>query len=185
MKATRWPPSRRAIRRWQRKKPHWTLIEVDLRDPCRTSPTSKPRSSRGFAPLLHEDNFTAWRRSEAGEAVQYRQAVVRIRPWRSRGRLRRKPISSSSNEFKTEAAHQGYIEPHACLATYSEDGSSELWCCTQGHFHGARHLCRPARHIGLAPAGHRVGNRRWISAARRRSIWSPSRSPCRANPAGQ
>jgi len=36
--------------------------------------------------------------------------------------------------FKTEAAHQGYIEPHACLATYSEDGSSELWCSTQGHF---------------------------------------------------
>ncbi len=37
-------------------------------------------------------------------------------------------------EFKTEAAHQGYIEPPACLASYSKDGSSELWCTTQGHF---------------------------------------------------
>src|SRR6185503_20937453 len=36
--------------------------------------------------------------------------------------------------FKTEAAHQGYIEPHACLASVSPDGSGELWVCTQGHF---------------------------------------------------
>jgi CO/xanthine dehydrogenase Mo-binding subunit len=36
--------------------------------------------------------------------------------------------------FKTEATHQGYIEPHACLASVSTDGSGELWVCTQGHF---------------------------------------------------
>ena len=36
--------------------------------------------------------------------------------------------------FKTEATHQGYIEPHACLATMSTDGSAELWVCTQGHY---------------------------------------------------
>ncbi len=36
--------------------------------------------------------------------------------------------------FKTEATHQGYIEPHACLASVAQDGSAELWCCTQGHF---------------------------------------------------
>ncbi len=37
-------------------------------------------------------------------------------------------------EFKTEATHQGYIEPHAALASMSVDGSAEIWCCTQGHF---------------------------------------------------
>ena len=37
--------------------------------------------------------------------------------------------------FKTEATHQGYIEPHACLAQLGGDGKGELWCCTQGHFH--------------------------------------------------
>ena len=37
-------------------------------------------------------------------------------------------------EFETKAVHQGYIEPHACVANYSEDGSAELWCTTQGHF---------------------------------------------------
>ena len=37
--------------------------------------------------------------------------------------------------FRTEATHQGYIEPHACLAQLGGDGKGELWCCTQGHFH--------------------------------------------------
>ena len=36
--------------------------------------------------------------------------------------------------FLTEAAHQGYIEPHACLASIGPDGHADLWCCTQGHF---------------------------------------------------
>ncbi|MEM7745006.1 MAG: xanthine dehydrogenase family protein molybdopterin-binding subunit [Pseudomonadota bacterium] len=42
--------------------------------------------------------------------------------------------------YKTEAAHQGYIEPHACLASLGPDGRGELWCSTQGHFF-ARNLC--------------------------------------------
>jgi CO/xanthine dehydrogenase Mo-binding subunit len=36
--------------------------------------------------------------------------------------------------YKTEATHQGYIEPHACLATMGPDGQADLWCCTQGHY---------------------------------------------------
>ena len=42
--------------------------------------------------------------------------------------------------FKTEAAHQGYIEPHACLASMTPDGKADLWCCTQGHYN-VRALC--------------------------------------------
>ncbi len=38
------------------------------------------------------------------------------------------------DHFRTEATHQGYIEPHACLAQMGGDGKGELWCCTQGHF---------------------------------------------------
>ena len=37
-------------------------------------------------------------------------------------------------EFDTEPVHQGYIEPHACAASVTEDGQAELWCCTQGHY---------------------------------------------------
>ncbi len=36
--------------------------------------------------------------------------------------------------YKTGQAHQGYIEPHACVASYSPDGSADMWVCTQGHF---------------------------------------------------
>jgi CO/xanthine dehydrogenase Mo-binding subunit len=36
--------------------------------------------------------------------------------------------------YKTEQTHQGYIEPHACLASVGPDGSGELWVTTQGHF---------------------------------------------------
>ncbi len=36
--------------------------------------------------------------------------------------------------YKTEQTHQGYIEPHACLASVNPDGTAELWVTTQGHF---------------------------------------------------
>lgn len=42
--------------------------------------------------------------------------------------------------FKTAATHQGYIEPHACLATMGADGRGELWCCTQGQYN-VRAIC--------------------------------------------
>jgi CO/xanthine dehydrogenase Mo-binding subunit len=36
--------------------------------------------------------------------------------------------------YRTEQTHQGYIEPHACLASVGPDGQGELWVTTQGHF---------------------------------------------------
>ena len=36
--------------------------------------------------------------------------------------------------FVTPMVHQGYIEPHACVASYTEDGKGTVWCSTQGHF---------------------------------------------------
>lgn len=42
--------------------------------------------------------------------------------------------------FTTAATHQGYIEPHACLAAMNADGKADLWCCTQGQYN-VRALC--------------------------------------------
>ncbi len=42
--------------------------------------------------------------------------------------------------FTTAATHQGYIEPHACLAQMNSDGKGEVWCCTQGHYN-VRAVC--------------------------------------------
>lgn len=36
--------------------------------------------------------------------------------------------------FSVAAAHQAYIEPHACVASVNAAGHVELWCCTQGQF---------------------------------------------------
>ncbi len=36
--------------------------------------------------------------------------------------------------YRTPTVHQGYIEPHACVARINEDGMATVWCSTQGHF---------------------------------------------------
>src|SRR5699024_11059962 len=51
--------------------------------------------------------------------------------------------------FRTAAAHQGYIEPHACLASLTSDGRGELWVCTQGHF-VVRNICADLLSIDAA-----------------------------------
>ena len=56
-------------------------------------------------------------------------------------------------EFDTKPVHQGYIEPHACLASVSEDGQAELWCSTQGQFI-VRSFC--AKLLGMEQSKLRV-----------------------------
>jgi CO/xanthine dehydrogenase Mo-binding subunit len=56
-------------------------------------------------------------------------------------------------EFATAPVHQGYIEPHACVASVSEDGQAELWCTTQGQFI-VRSFC--AKLLGMDLAKLRV-----------------------------
>lgn len=55
--------------------------------------------------------------------------------------------------YTTEATHQGYIEPHACLAQLGEDGKGEMWVCTQGQWY-IRKMC--ATVLGLDAAQLRV-----------------------------
>ena len=38
------------------------------------------------------------------------------------------------HEFTTETVHQGYIEPHACVASMSADGMATVWSSSQGQF---------------------------------------------------
>jgi CO/xanthine dehydrogenase Mo-binding subunit len=37
-------------------------------------------------------------------------------------------------EFRTASVHQGYIEPHAAVALWNEDGRLKIWTATQGSF---------------------------------------------------
>ncbi len=84
------------------------------------------------APLVHEDVFTAGidpkpkkpsnvaKRSEYGHGdveKGFKQADFIV-----------------ERRYRTEQTHQGYIEPHACVASYNADGTADMWVCTQGHF---------------------------------------------------
>ena len=55
--------------------------------------------------------------------------------------------------FKTPSVHQGYIEPHACLASMTSDGKADLWCCTQGQYN-VRTIC--AQILGIEVSKLRV-----------------------------
>ena len=57
------------------------------------------------------------------------------------------------DSFVTEATHQGYIEPHACLASLGADGKGELWCTTQGHWYAQKYC---ATLLGIETAQLRV-----------------------------
>src|SRR5262249_19440171 len=106
---------------------------------------------RPGAPLLHDDLFTVGvdpkpdKPSNVAKRVEITLGDVEA------GFAKADVIVE--REFKTAPVHQGYIEPHAALGTVSEDGSAELWCCTQGHFIVRAHC---ARLLGLDIAKIRV-----------------------------
>jgi CO/xanthine dehydrogenase Mo-binding subunit len=55
--------------------------------------------------------------------------------------------------YTTQAVHQGYIEPHACVVSWNEDGQSEVWSSSQGQFM-VRTYC--AKVLGLEISNIRV-----------------------------
>jgi len=87
---------------------------------------------RDDAPLLHEQMLT-----EGVEPAASKPSNIAKRVAFSRGDLETGFAAAEvivEREFTTRPVHQGYIEPHACVASVAQDGCAELWCSTQGHF---------------------------------------------------
>ena len=84
------------------------------------------------APLLHEDMFTAGVEPAPGKPSNVSKRVEFALGDTEAGFAQADIIVERT--FDTKPVHQGYIEPHACIASFSEDGQAELWCSTQGHF---------------------------------------------------
>lgn len=84
------------------------------------------------APLLHDDIFTEGIEPKPSKPSNYIKYAEYGHGDVEAGFKDADVVISKS--FKTEQTHQGYIEPHACLANVSPDGTAELWVCTQGHF---------------------------------------------------
>jgi CO/xanthine dehydrogenase Mo-binding subunit len=106
---------------------------------------------RPDSPLLHDDLYTAGVEPKPDKASNIAKRVEITLGDIDEGF--KKADMVIEREFKTQPVHQGYIEPHAALATVSEDGSAELWCTTQGHFIVRAHC---ARLLGMDIARIRV-----------------------------
>jgi CO/xanthine dehydrogenase Mo-binding subunit len=83
------------------------------------------------APLVDENNYT-----NLPEKPDKPSNIANIGKL-ARGNLEEGFAASDviiEREYKVPMAHQGYIEPHACVANIDETGRGSVWCCTQGHF---------------------------------------------------
>jgi CO/xanthine dehydrogenase Mo-binding subunit len=84
------------------------------------------------APLLHHDLFTGGMKPKPPAASNIAARVEFALGDIEAGFKAADHVIERN--FSTESVHQGYIEPHACIASVSEDGRSELWVSTQGHW---------------------------------------------------
>ena len=106
------------------------------------------------APLLHDDLFT-----KGVKPRPDRPSNVAERIALGRGDVAAVFSDPSQAEvivqgrYVTAPVHQGYIEPHACVASAGADGQHQIWVSTQGHFM-VRTLC--AKLLGIAPSDIRV-----------------------------
>ena len=86
------------------------------------------------APILHDDLVT---RGQPLPGVPTSPTNVAMRMELKRGDIEKGFAEADvvvERVFTTPMVHQGYIEPHACVARVSEDGQVLVWTSTQGHF---------------------------------------------------
>ena len=81
------------------------------------------------APILHEDRFPDGQPKEPTNLATHISAQVG------------EPDAAFAEAdvivertYSVPMCHQGYIEPHACVARVDGTGQVDLWCSTQGHF---------------------------------------------------
>jgi len=85
------------------------------------------------APLLHDGMMTKGARGSRANVPSNVAARMELK----RGDLDAGFAAADvvvEREFRTPTVHQGYIEPHACVARMGEDGRAVVWCCTQGPY---------------------------------------------------
>ncbi len=91
------------------------------------------RALAADAPILHEGLATRGQPlPDAPERTNLAMRMVLERGDLEKGFAEADVIVE--HEFTTPMVHQGYIEPHACVARWGEDGQVLVWTTTQGHF---------------------------------------------------
>ena len=103
------------------------------------------------APLLHDHIFTG-----GVEAKPDKPSNIAHRHRFARGDLAEGFAAADviiEGRYTTKATHQGYIEPHACVCAWGEDGRCDVWASSQGAFM-VRTYC--AKVLGLETSDIRV-----------------------------
>jgi len=95
------------------------------------------------APLLHEDMYTAGVEPAPKTPSNVAKRVEFVLGDVAAGFKQADLIVE--REFTTKPVHQGYIEPHACVASVSEDGLADVWVVDPGPLDRSRPLRAPAR----------------------------------------
>jgi CO/xanthine dehydrogenase Mo-binding subunit len=109
---------------------------------------------REDAPVLHEDLFT-----NGVEPKPAKASNIAARTGFTLGDTAKGFAEADivlEREYSTAAVHQGYIEPHAAVASFAADGMATIWCSSQGQFM-VREFC--AKLLGMD-----IGNIRVIPA---------------------
>jgi CO/xanthine dehydrogenase Mo-binding subunit len=102
----------------------WEVLEPVL-DP--------ERAMEADAPLVHEDLFTqSLGKGKAEKPSNVATEVVMANGDVAAGFAEADVVIEKRYTFN--GAHQGYIEPHACLADVTTDGQLRVWTSTQGAF---------------------------------------------------
>ncbi|TPI41932.1 xanthine dehydrogenase family protein molybdopterin-binding subunit [Mesorhizobium sp. B3-1-9] len=125
------------------------LIEVDYE--VLPHVTDVDEAAQHHAPLINDQIFT-----EGLEEKPAKPSNVTKRTQFGHGDVHKGFAQADfvvERSFKTEQTHQGYIEPHACVASVNPDGTADLWVCTQGHFVYRQHC---AQLLGLEASKLRV-----------------------------
>jgi CO/xanthine dehydrogenase Mo-binding subunit len=87
---------------------------------------------REDAPLLHDNVFT-----KGADPVPTKPSNAPMRVALNRGDVGKALAGAAvvvSGRYTTQPVHQGYIEPHVCVASWNADGQAQIWASSQGHF---------------------------------------------------
>ena len=84
------------------------------------------------APLLHENLTT---RGLAEKPAKPSNIALRFQLARGdTAKAMANAAAISQGHYTTQPVHQGYLEPHACVASWQADGQSQIWASSQGAF---------------------------------------------------
>jgi CO/xanthine dehydrogenase Mo-binding subunit len=92
------------------------------------------------APILHEDQFT-----KGVEPTPNKPSNIALSMESRLGDIEegfKQADIVIEREHSTKPTHQGYIEPQASIAHYTDGGYAEVWTSTQGHFVFQAHIAK-------------------------------------------